>query len=156
MTAFVSLREAIQEDLPIFFEHQLDSDATKMADFPSRDWETFMTHWAKIMQDDTVFIKTILFDGQVAGNIVSFAQDGRREVGFWLGKEFWGRGVATRALSEFLAQEKERPLFAHVARHNLASLRVLEKCGFTMLHVGNEQFEEHILVLAGQQSELPV
>jgi RimJ/RimL family protein N-acetyltransferase len=84
------------------------------------------------MKDETVILKTILFEGQVAGNLVSFVLSGEREVGYWLGREFWGKGIATRALSEFLKQVKERPLYAHVARHNIASLRVLEKCGFRL------------------------
>jgi RimJ/RimL family protein N-acetyltransferase len=36
----------------------------------------------------------------------------------------------------FLAIEKERPLHAHVAKHNPASRRVLEKCGFTVVREG--------------------
>jgi RimJ/RimL family protein N-acetyltransferase len=103
-----------------------------MAAFPAREQETFIAHWAKIMKDETVTLKTILFEGQVAGNLVSFVLSGEREVGYWLGREFWGKGIATRALSEFLKQVKERPLYAHVARHNIASLRVLEKCGFRL------------------------
>ncbi|PYQ34013.1 MAG: hypothetical protein DMF55_10480, partial [Acidobacteria bacterium] len=74
--------------------------------------------------------KTILFDGRVAGNIVSFQQLGRPLVGYWIGKEYWGRGIATRALSEFLNHVTARPLHARVAKHNRASIRVLEKCGF--------------------------
>ena len=92
-----------------------------------------MAHWAKIMQDESVILKTILFEGQVAGNVLSFVISDEREVGYWLGREFWGKGIATRALSEFLAQVKERPLYAHVAKHNLASQRVLEKCGFVVI-----------------------
>ena len=58
---------------------------------------------------------------------------GARQVGYWLGRRYWGRGVATKALSAFLDLVTTRPLFAHVARHNAASLRVLEKCGFTVI-----------------------
>ena len=82
-----------------------------------------MAHWAKILADATVIKQTILFDGQVAGNVVCWVQSGEREVGYWIGKEYWGRGIATRALSELLGQVQERPLFAYVAKHNLASLR---------------------------------
>jgi RimJ/RimL family protein N-acetyltransferase len=88
---------------------------------------------------------------------------GEREVGYWIGKEYWGRGIATRALEEFLKQIETRPLYAHVAKHNTASRRVLEKCGF---HVSGEDkffsqilgddIEEYILVLNGthQQQEV--
>ena len=91
-----------------------------------------MAHWAKIMKDESVILKTILFVGQVAGNVLSFEMDGEREVGYWLGREFWGKGIATIALSLFLEVVKIRPLFAYVAKHNIASQRVLKKCGFIL------------------------
>lgn len=92
-----------------------------------------MAHWAKILADDTVTIKTILFGGHVAGSIASWVHAkwlGKPEVTYWIGKEYWGKGVATRAISEFLSLIKERPLYARA--DNIASLRVLEKCGFVV------------------------
>jgi RimJ/RimL family protein N-acetyltransferase len=154
MTNNVQLRDVMESDLPIFFEQQLDPEATQMAALPSRNRDTFMAHWAKIMADDSIMIQTILFNGDVAGNIVCFEQIGDREVGYWLGKEYWGKGIATRALEEFLKQIETRPLYAHVAKHNIASRRVLEKCGFVVS--GEERFlspilgkdiEEYILIL---------
>jgi RimJ/RimL family protein N-acetyltransferase len=103
-----------------------------MAAFPARDREAFMQHWIKILSDENVYTKTILFNGRVAGNIVSFEQYCVRAVGYWLGKEYWGKGIATQALSAFLGLVKERPLYAYVAKPNIASRRVLEKCGFTL------------------------
>jgi RimJ/RimL family protein N-acetyltransferase len=155
MTNDVHLRDVIEADLPIFFEHQLDPDANRMAAFPARGRDAFMAHWTKIMWDESITIKTILCDGRVAGNIVSFEQGGERQVGYWIGKEYWGKGVATQALSQFLGDVTARPLYAHVAKHNLASIRVLEKCGFTLcgedvavLNAGGEEVEEFILKLA--------
>ena len=127
----VRLRDVVEADLPILFEHQRDPDAARMAAFPSRDWEAFLTHWStKILGDATVAKKTILFNGRVAGNIVSFARDGKPLVGYWIGREFWGQGVATSALAQFLETVPGRPLYANVAKHNVGSIRVLEKCGF--------------------------
>ena len=117
-----------------------------------------MAHWAKILADDTVTIKTILFNGQVAGNIVSFQQSGEREVGYWIGREYWGKGIATRALAMFLELVKQRPIYAHVDKHNIASRRVLEKCGFVVAGedrlepgFGGEVVEELILKLEGEE-----
>ncbi|RPJ23098.1 MAG: N-acetyltransferase [Chloroflexi bacterium] len=150
----VHLRDVVETDLLIFFEQQLNPEATQMAALPSRNKEMFMTHWIRIMADDSILIKTILFNGSVAGNIVCFDQLGEREVGYWLGKEYWGKGVATQALAEFLKDIDTRPLYAHVAKHNIASRRVLEKCGFTIS--GEDSFfsqalgknvEEYILTL---------
>lgn len=132
MTAGVQLREVRESDLPILFEHQQDRVANEMAAFPPRSREAFAAHWAKIRADETVIIRTILLGDEVAGSIVSFVRDGRRLIGYWIGQQFWGRGVATRALAAFLNIVVERPLFAFAAKHNIASLRVLEKCGFIM------------------------
>src|SRR5919106_233475 len=154
MTIGILLRDVTEDDLPIFFEHQLDPAATEMAAFPSRDKDAFMAHWAKVMANDSVILKTILFDGQVAGNMVSFEMSGKREVGYWIGKEYWGKGIATRALAAFLDQVKTIPLDAHVAKHNIGSRRVLEKCGFTIvgedkgpLDAHGKKFEEFIFEL---------
>jgi RimJ/RimL family protein N-acetyltransferase len=139
----VRLRDVLEEDLPIFFDHQADPVANRMADFPPRDREAFMAHWARLLADEAITKKTILVDGQVAGNILGFDWDGRREVGYWLGREYWGRGVATKALAQFLETVKRRPLHARVARHNLGSLRVLEKCGFAVLPHGEAPDPPH-------------
>jgi RimJ/RimL family protein N-acetyltransferase len=154
MTNDISLREVQEGDLLIFFEHQRDLLANQMAAFPARDRDAFMAHWAKIMKDESVILKTILFEGQVAGNVLSFEMDGEREVGYWLGREFWGKGIATQALAKFLTQIQIRPLYAHIARHNVASRRVLEKCGFTLLgrekefsNLNDEPVERLILIL---------
>jgi RimJ/RimL family protein N-acetyltransferase len=150
----IQLRTVTEADLPIFYEQQLDPEATRMAGFPSRNRESFMLHWNKIMKDDAIQIRTILFDGEVAGNIVCFEQLGEREVGYWLGKEYWGKGIATAALQEFLGEIKTRPLYAHAAKHNIGSKRVLEKCGFQI--AGEDRFfseifgkniDEYILIL---------
>ena len=158
----VQLRDAAETDLPIFFEQQLDSDAIQMAAFPSRNREAFMAHWSKIMVDDSVVIKTILFNGDIAGNIVCFEQLGEREVGYWLGKEYWGKGVASQALRQFLDVIKTRPLYAHVAKHNIASKRVLEKCGFKIAaedkffsKIFGKDIEEYILILQSSGSAIP-
>jgi RimJ/RimL family protein N-acetyltransferase len=129
-TKRVRLREVTESDLPVFFEQQWDPVANRMAAFPPRERVAFMAHWAKILSDQTAPVRTILFDGHVAGNVVSWEQDGKRLVGYWVGKDFWGQGIATAALFEFLRMVGNRPLHAYVAKHNIGSIRVLEKCGF--------------------------
>ena len=134
MTQGVVLRDVSEEDLPVLFDHQSDPVANRMAAFAPRDWEAFLSHWARILADETVLKKAILFDDLVAGNVVSFDRCRDREVGYWLGREYWDRGIATRALLAFLDRvETRRPILARVARHNAASKRVLEKCGFKFL-----------------------
>ena len=128
----VKLRPVIESDLPIFYLHQADADAAKTADFPSRTEEAHLAHWHKIMADAENILRTVVVDGEVAGNMVSFMMNGVREVGYWLGREFWGRGIASAALEQFLLEVKTRPLHAYVAKSNPASMRVLEKCKFVL------------------------
>jgi RimJ/RimL family protein N-acetyltransferase len=128
----VLLRDVREGDFAIFFEHQLDPAALQMVAFTPRDKNAFTEHWTKILADSTVAKKTILFDGHVVGNIVSFERSGKREIGYWIGREYWGKGIATQALCRFLRQATERPLYAVVAKHNVASIHVLEKCGFSI------------------------
>jgi RimJ/RimL family protein N-acetyltransferase len=133
------LRAVEDGDLPVFFTQQLDPEATRVAAFPARDHDAFMAHWAKIRASPQETItRTILCQGQVAGNIGSWVQAGQREVSYWLGREFWGRGIASAALGLLLAEVQARPLHAHVIKHNGASIRVLQKCGFVI--TGSEKF----------------
>ena len=131
------LREVIEEDIPIFFDQQRDPAACSMAAFTAKDptnRTAFLAHWERIRADSTVIARTIVLDSQVVGNVMSYVEDGRCEVTYWLGKEYWGQGIATRALTEFLAAtNRARPIYARTARDNAGSRRVLEKCGFVVL-----------------------
>ena len=133
----VLLRDVEASDIAFFYEHQLDQEACRMAAFPSRDWASFEAHWENVLAADDVITRTVLVDGEIAGNIGSFTQHGRREVGYWIDRTFWGRGVATRALAALLEIEPERPLHAAAAERNLGSQRVLEKCGFVRIGQDN-------------------
>jgi RimJ/RimL family protein N-acetyltransferase len=137
MSNEMTLRNVESHDLPIFFEYQLDHEANYMAAFIARDptnREAFMAHWHRILANKTCSIRTIVFNGRVAGSVSSYEEAGRPEVTYWLGKEFWGKGIATWALREFLAHHNPaRTIYARVAKDNLGSRRVLEKCGFTII-----------------------
>jgi RimJ/RimL family protein N-acetyltransferase len=157
----VQLVNVIESDLPIFFEQQLDPEATRMAAFPSRERDAFMAHWRKVLSNATIATRTILYHGQPAGNIACFEQSGQRQIGYWIGREYWGEGVATQALVAFLGQIQARPLYAYVAKHNIASRRVLEKCGFKLMgeQAGypaehGETVDELIFKLEANESQL--
>lgn len=132
----IHLREVRSTDLPIFFDHQRDPAAVHMAAFTTKDPEdraAFDYHWARILADDDILIRTIVVDGAVAGSVSSYVGELGPEVTYWLGQEFWGRGIATAALAQFLRQQTARPIYARVATDNAASLRVLVKCGFVII-----------------------
>jgi RimJ/RimL family protein N-acetyltransferase len=162
MTPLLLLRDVVADDLPTFFEQQLDRDAIHMAAFTTKDptdREAFDTHWQRIMAEPAIIIKTILYEGQVAGYVLSYEEDGRPEVSYWLGKAYWGQGLATLALATFLAQANPtRPIYARVARDNLGSRRVLEKCGFNVIgetkgyaNARGETIAELLLVLTADK-----
>jgi RimJ/RimL family protein N-acetyltransferase len=142
------LRDVVESDLDAFYEHQREPDANEMAIFPARDRETFDAHWRKILADDSVIKKTIVHEGEVAGNIGSWEQDGRRLIGYWIGREFWGKGVATSSLAEFVEEVTDRPLQAWVATSNVGSIRVLEKCGFVQVGSRTTDVEELLFELS--------
>lgn len=159
MASDIVLREVTEADLPTLFEQQRDPVANQMAAFPARDREAFMAHWTtKILVDPTSIVRTILWNGHLVGNVLSWEHEGQRYIGYWLGRDYWGRGIATRAVSDFLQLVKTRPLHAQVAKHNPASVRVLQKCGFTISGEGSvpwgapgESVEDYALTLAAPE-----
>ena len=136
------LREVREEDLDVLFEQQREPEVVAMAVFPAREREAFDAHWRRVLANDRNVVRVIEVDGEVAGNIGSWEQDGRRLVGYWLGREFWGRGLATAALAEFVQELEVRPLHAWVATSNVGSIRVLEKCGFVEIDSRTTDVEE--------------
>lgn len=160
----ITLRNPQPSDLEIFFTHQLDAEACYMAAFTAKDPTdrvAFDTHWQRILNNPKVRNQTIVLHDQtqgteeVVGHIASFEQFGDREITYWLGREHWGKGIATRALMAFLADEPTRPLHARAAKDNHASVRVLQKCGFVITgedrgfaNARNAEIEEFILQLA--------
>ncbi|HYG14755.1 MAG TPA: GNAT family N-acetyltransferase [Bacteroidia bacterium] len=139
----VSLRKSTEKDFEIFFQNQLDEEATYMAAFTPEnpfDKEAYMTKWKRLLAGDTVYMQTILLDtGAIAGSVLSFEMRGELLVAYWLGKEYWNKGIATEALKQFLAIQTTRPIYGRAAADNHRSKRVLEKCGFT-LHVQEKGF----------------
>lgn len=130
----VVLRDVRDADLPIFFAQMNDPEGVRMAAFTAKDPSDralFQAHWARIRQDPAVMARTIVGENdEVVGNAAVFGPPEEREVTYWIGRQYWGRGAATAALRELLAIAPERPLHARAAADNLASIQVLKKCGF--------------------------
>ena len=144
----VSLRDVTDDDVAVFFEHQRDPVAVEMAAITSRAREEHLAHWQKVRSDETITLRSVVLDDQVAGHVACWEEDGLRNVGYAIGRSLWGRGIATAALSQFLEIETSRPLYAHTASHNIGSLRVLEKCGFTLDHESDDgDVPEKVLIL---------
>lgn len=153
----VTLREVAQGDLDIFFQQQRDPEANYMAAFTSKDPEdrdAFIAHWNRIMNDNTITNQTILYDGRVAGSVAIYVSEIGPEVTYWLGKEYWGKGIATAALAQFLTRIQTRPIHGRAAKDNFGSVRVLQKCGFVVVgedrgfaNARGEEIAEYVLIL---------
>jgi RimJ/RimL family protein N-acetyltransferase len=132
----LTLREVRDEDLPLLFEQWADPVAAHMAAFTAPDhmeWDAFERRWSRLRADANIINRAIVVDREVAGTIGSWGDPGERELTYWIGRSYWGKGIATAALSAFLAVDRSRPMHARVASDNVASRRVLEKCGFRVI-----------------------
>jgi len=82
--------------------------------------------------------KVIEYRGKFVGGVGITNQKGWKEhsaeIGYWIGEEYWGNGIASEALSVMIdlvfSDLKYKKLFAQVLEPNKASMRVLEKCGY--------------------------
>jgi RimJ/RimL family protein N-acetyltransferase len=141
----IRLRPVRPDDLDTLFEIQTDAESNRMAGTRARTREAFFAAWARNLEDPGVSARVIELDGAIAGSISRFQADGRDCVGYWIAREHWGKGVASRALALFLRQEPLRPLHATAATANTASRRILEKCGFrctgTRMGEATERFD---------------
>ena len=129
----VSLRAITADDFPALFENQYDPDSAAMAGVPRREHADFYEHRAKTEANPANDTRAIIVDGEMAGDVVSWTDDGGRHVGYRIAQRFWGRGIATTALRLMLSEITERPLNADLLQINTRSRRVLEKCGFRLL-----------------------
>jgi RimJ/RimL family protein N-acetyltransferase len=151
------LRDVVEDDLPVIFEQQLDPEGHRMAAFGSADptdREAFDAKWRGIIANPDNIAMAIVVDGEIVGNMLAFPHEGKREIGYWIAREHWGKGIASQALAQFLDAVTTRPLHAAAAKDNVASLRVLEKCGFKIVGEGKgfsnargEEVEEFLLEL---------
>lgn len=128
----VRLRPVTPPDLPDLYRFQSDPDGARMAAVVPRDSSSFYSLWEKILIDPSIVARAITLDSVLVGRISSFNMDGLDSVGYWIARDYWGRGIATRALALFLQEVRKRPLHARAARQNVASIRVLQRCGFVL------------------------
>jgi RimJ/RimL family protein N-acetyltransferase len=149
----ILLRNVVETDLPLLFAFQREPEACQMVVWRPREEAEFYEHWRNnILANPEVIMQAVEWDNHLVGHVAAFTRDGRRLIGYWFGKRYWGRGIATAAVRAFLvAKEKTRPLSAFVAVENPGSFRVLQKCGFRHVEdlVGSDGVEERRLELTG-------
>ncbi|AGZ43716.1 GNAT family N-acetyltransferase [Actinoplanes friuliensis] len=131
--ADIRLRPVRDEDLDTFYDQMRDPEAVQVAAFTAEDPDDrseFDAHMARVLGRPDVTMRAITVDGVLAGHIASFEVGGDTEITYWLGREWWGRGIATHALGLLLELVTVRPITARAAGDNAGSLAVLRKTGF--------------------------
>jgi len=129
----IKLRPTEIADLETLFKFQLDKEGGYLAAFMPKDptdKAAYITKYTKLLADPTVNNQTIFIDSVIVGSIAKFVMEGNTEITYWIDRKFWGQGIATKALRDFLNIETTRPIFGRVAFDNFGSQKVLEKCGF--------------------------
>jgi len=129
----ITLAEVKKDDLNAFFQFQLDKEASYLAAFTAKDTNdetAYVERYTRYLTDPSIHMRTIMADGEIAGSISKYVIEEEAEITYWMDRKFWGKGIATAALSAFLQIEQSRPIYGRVAFDNFGSQRVLEKCGF--------------------------
>ncbi len=133
MNINITLAEVKKDDLNAFFQFQLDKEASYLAAFTAKDTNdetAYVERYTRYLTDPSIHMRTIMADGEIAGSISKYVIEEEAEITYWMDRKFWGKGIATAALSAFLQIEQSRPIYGRVAFDNFGSQRVLEKCGF--------------------------
>lgn len=119
------------------------------------------------IQDAKAFINSVekndkiqaIVTDEIIGAIGFFPQEGimrtNAELGYWLSEDFWGKGIMTQAInrtvSRIFTHYDILRIYARPFGTNIASQRVLEKCGFSLegkfekTIIKNEQFHDEIV-----------
>ncbi len=132
----IKLRPTKASDLDILFQFQTDKEGGYLAAFMPKDptdKSAYITKYTKLLADPTINNQTILLDNTIVGSVAKFVMEGDPEITYWIDRNYWGQGIATKALSQLLAIETIRPIFGRVAFDNFGSQKVLEKCGFVKI-----------------------
>jgi RimJ/RimL family protein N-acetyltransferase len=158
----ITLRITTPEDLEQLFLFQLDPEACYQAAFMAKDHadkEAYIAKHTPFLSDPTKTTRTILMNGKIIGSVSKFIMHGDAEITYWIDKQFWGQGIATKALTEFLKIETTRPIYGRIAFDNIGSQRVLEKCGFVKIGTDRgfasarqAEIEEYVFILAANSS----
>ena len=91
-----------------------------------------------ILQEDPQYSFAIEVDGKFAGMVGLLPMDDvyrkTSEIGYWLGEQYWGKGIMTEACQLVTDYGFDTlgfiRLHAGVFEHNVGSMRILEKCGY--------------------------
>ncbi|NJE42096.1 GNAT family N-acetyltransferase [Thermococcus sp. GR6] len=140
----VSLGILLREDLKHIWLWYNDRDVRRYLSFPE---EIFFyedeLEWYEALRREKKHEKVFAVIENSSRSLVGLVglhkidfHNGRAELGYFIGKEYWGRGYASEAVSLAVRYAFEwlnlRKVYAHVYESNGASIRILEKNGFKL------------------------
>lgn len=135
------LRPWTFNDLESAFQNADSPDIYKfMSDgFPNSidKWKSFIDFTLK---DDNILYLAIEINGQAVGGVGITPQEdiarNNAELGYWLGKDYWGQGIMTNVIKDIVGLAFDKftinRIYAKPFETNFASHRVLEKAGFIL------------------------
>jgi len=132
----ITLTKTEKDDLNTFFQFQLDKEANYLAAFTAKDPNdktAYVEKYTKFLSDPTIHMRTVKVDDEIVGSVAKFIMENEAGITYWIDRKFWGQGIATTALRNFLKIEPARPIYGHVAFDNYGSQKVLENCGFVKI-----------------------
>ena len=153
----IKLDKTTKENLDTLFVFQTNKDGVMMAAFTSEnpsDKVAYMKKWTAIVDNPEIMMQTIRLENTIVGSVIHFDMMNETNVSYWIDQEFWGKGIATKALNEFIKSSNKRPLYGRVAYDNFGSQKVLEKCGFKSIgkekefaNARKKEIEEFVYIL---------
>jgi [ribosomal protein S5]-alanine N-acetyltransferase len=157
-----TLRPYRKSDLPSMVKHINDkaiagNTLTIPYPYTMKEAEEWYMRFRKMMRRKNInrIAFAIEIDGEVVGSIGISRHDHKAEIGYWLGRAYWGKGIMTEVVKETVkycfGELGLRRVYACVFPHNKASMRVLEKAGFKCegllrknVQKGNKLIDEYI------------
>ena len=138
--------------------------------FPSPYTIDLARNWIQFVRDNESTTRFVIAnDKEAIGEIGVVIQPDvhlyTAEIGFWIGEPYWGNGLMTQAVSwmvEYCFSELGlKRIFADVMEYNIASQKVLQKCGFELEGIfrkniyKNDDFYDQFVYAIVNDKDLP-
>jgi len=131
MFSIVALQESDLADMYRQVQRSRDN-LVELGWIAQADWPLFYRHYHTIINQKKLDIFAVRVDSEYAGAVEVGDCGDHYQIGYWLGADYCGQGLATEAVSSVLGRLDERPVTADTLKTNQASARVLEKNGFIL------------------------
>jgi ribosomal-protein-alanine N-acetyltransferase len=115
-----------------------------LSDVPYPYTEQNAEEWLNNINHDDLTFSIFMNDSLIGGVGVSLEEDNKLDLGYWIGKEYWGNGYATETVKGLIKYVKEETSFKQITacyiKGNTTSANVLRKLGFEEIGECEEYF----------------